>query len=73
MSLSALIALAQKLDDKEKARFNGRSPIGRSIVGYQKGHWIVEYTFRIQGGHSVETYLEQDARSIEHQRRYPND
>ena len=73
MSLAALIALSKKLDDEYKAKFNGRIPINRSIVGYQKGHWIVEYTFRTQGGHSVETRLEQDARSIQHQKDYPND
>lgn len=73
MSLSALIAISKKIDEEYKAKFNGRVPISRTIVGYQKGHWITEYTFRIPGGYSVETRLEQDARSIAHQKEYPND
>ena len=73
MSLSALIALSKKIDEEYKAKFDGRVPISRKIVGYQKGHWVTEYTFRTQGGHSIETRLEQDARSIAHQKAYPND
>lgn len=73
MSLSALIALSKKINEEKKAKFDGRVPISRKIVGYHKGHWITEYTFSIQGGHSIETRLEQDARSIAHQKAYPND
>lgn len=73
MSLSALIALTKKMKEQQKLKFNGRVPISRTIVGYQKGLWVVEYTFRIQGGHSIETFLEQDARSLAHQKEYPND
>lgn len=73
MSLSALIAISKKIDEEEKAKFNGRIPISREIVGYQRGHWVTEYTFRTQGGYSIEIRLEQDARSIAHQKAYPND
>lgn len=73
MSLSALIALSKKLDDDLKARFGGRLPRSREIVGYSKGHWLVEYTFSIQGGYTIERHWEQDARSIAHQKEYPND
>lgn len=73
MSLAALVRLCKRIDEDDKARFNGRIPHSRTIVGYSKGHWLVEYTFLIQGGHSVESHWEQDARSIAHQEKYPND
>lgn len=73
MSLSALIAISNKVDEQLAARFNGRIPRNRKIVGYSKGHWLVEYTFSIQGGYSIESHWEQDARSLAHQAKYPND
>jgi hypothetical protein len=73
MSLSALIAITKAMDDKYKERFNGRVPRNRKIVGYSKGHWLVEYTFSIQGGYSIESHWEQDARSIAHHQKHPLD
>lgn len=73
MSLAALIELAKKIDEETKANFNGRKPITRTIIGYSKGHWLVQYTFKETYGHSSETRWEQDARSIQHQMNYPND
>lgn len=73
MSLAKLIELSNKLDEQDKERFNGRIPTSRKIIGYSKGHWLVEYTFPIQGGISQESYWEQDQRSLAHQEKYPND
>ncbi len=73
MSLSSLIGISNKIDEEYKARFDGRIPRSKKIVGYSKGHWLVEYCFKIQGGYSMESHWEQDARSIAHQEKYPND
>lgn len=73
MSLKALIELSNRLDDNLKARFGGRLPTSKEIIGYSKGHWLVEYTFSIPGGYSIENHWEQDERSIAHQKNYPND
>lgn len=73
MSLAALMRLSEILQAQQSERFGGRVPIARQIVGYSKGHWLVEYTFRIQGGSSVESRWEQDERSLAHQRNFPND
>lgn len=74
MSLSALIALSKELGSEElAAKFNGKIPMQRKIVGYSKGHWLVEYTFRESYGYSCESRWEQDERSKAHQEKYPND
>lgn len=73
MSLSALLAITKAMNEKQKERFGGRTPRSRKIIGYSKGHWLVEYTFSIQGGYSIESHWEQDARSIAHQQKYPLD
>lgn len=73
MSLASLLALSKQLDEQLAARFGGRIPRNRKIVGYSNGHWLVEYTFKIQGGYSIESHWEQDALSIAHQEKYPND
>ncbi len=72
MSLSALIKLSNILGERDKARFNGRVPRSKKIVGYSKGYWLVEYGFPMQGGHTIESHWEQDARSLDHQQKYPN-
>lgn len=73
MSLAALMRLSEEFKKQQSEKFGGRVPIARQIVGYSKGHWLVEYTFRIQGGHSVESHWEQDERSLAHQRAFPNE
>lgn len=73
MSLKALTDLAEKSKELQMEKFGGRLPISREIVGYSKGHWHVRYTFSIQGGYSYEMRWEQDERSKEHHRKYPND
>lgn len=72
MSLKALIDLANN-PRKEPATVNGRVPCGKVIVGYSKGCWRVEYTFKTPGGWSTEWHWVQDARSIAHQQKFPND
>lgn len=73
MSLASLIGKSNEKDEEYKARFGGRIPRSKKIVGYSKGYWLVEYCFKIQGGYSMESHWEQDARSIAHREKYPND
>lgn len=73
MSLQALIQAADELDRRLSEKFNGKLPVRREIIGYSKGNWLVEYTFREVGGYSHEQRWEQDSRSIEHQKKYPKD
>ena len=56
MSLAALIALAGNL---KRVDPNGREYHSKVVCGADKGHWLVEYSYRIQGGHQVTSFWER--------------
>lgn len=72
MSAKALIDLANKIEQEQLERFD-KKVYNREVIGYSKGYWLVEYTFKESYGYSSQTEWEQDARSIAHQKLYPED
>lgn len=70
--ISALIEVSEKFKEEMREKFDGRIPIKREIVGYSKGYWAVEYTFKTEGGYSFVHRWEQDERSLAHQERFPH-
>lgn len=58
MSLAALIELS-KLGGLEKVDPDGRKYHSKKIEGASKGHWLCNYTYKEQWGHSETTFWER--------------